>query len=377
MFKKFVLSVIFFSIPATAFANASNYDISVSSFVPINSNELQDHFIPFNLPYGVAYSDGYVFVADTFNNLIRKIDPMSQVHTVAGHITYFDLHGFPLGSFYDGQLNEATFNRPFGIAIGNQGIFVSDSGNNSIRIIENDTVTTFFHQEHYGLNFPTGIAINRDGYLFVADTNNHVIRRISPAGQITTIAGTFGYLGYANGYQAVFNSPMGLVLCPLEYYLFVADTGNNTIRFIHLPTGYVATLAGRVILPSEVYYWHIYDDEYYWEDMDDMPLGDFIDGYGYEAMFNLPIGLALYDEYTLLVADSGNHAIRSINLTEGMLVTTIAGTGIAGYHDGEAYQSVLHFPTNLATGTYGVFVTDTWNNMLRIFTKGNVAKSQS
>ncbi|MCL1995938.1 MAG: hypothetical protein FWG63_07020 [Defluviitaleaceae bacterium] len=363
MIKKIIVALLFLSLPVTALANPVADISDVRNFAGVGNHGFQNYPAQFNLPYGIAYSGGYLFIADTHNNLIRSVSSSGEVSVVAGEIAGFDLFGFALGGFFDGGVAYARFDRPVGIAVGEQGIFVSDSNNHAIRLIQDDGVTTFFYQETEGqepegLNFPTAIVLGEDGELFVADTNNHAIRVISPSGTITTVAGTIGQYGHEDGYQATFNYPMGIAL--LDSYLFVSDTGNNTIRRVYLPTGYVTTIAGQILWSSEVADWYLYDDQ----DIDNIPLGGFQDGY--DAMFNLPIGLVVIGEDLLLVADSGNHAIRAINLTQEMYVTTIAGTGVAGHYNGDAQEAMFHFPTHLAFGTGNVlFVADTWNNMIR------------
>lgn len=142
-------------------------------------------------------------------------------------------------------------------------------------------------------NNPRAIVAAPDGSLFVADTGNHMIRKISVDGSVTTVAGDPEQAGSNDGPArgAHFNGPTGLAL-NARGELFIADTGNNSIRML-TTDGQVVTVAGTPGLPS------------------------FADGQGSSARFNSPVGLAVTPDGSILVADSGNHAIRRISLPLG------------------------------------------------------------
>ena len=254
-------------------------------------------------------------------------------------------------------MGAALFNRPAGFAVGANGsIFIADSANNAIRVIENGAVYTFAGGETAGhvngrlyaarFNQPRAIAIGPCGNLFVADTLNHVIRRISEDGNVTTIAGTPGVFGMRNGAAgtAAFDSPMGIVVCPAGR-IFVADTGNHLIRVIE--NGEVRTLAGTVVLPAE-------------PGFDNYPLGGFADGFA--AMFGSPTGLAFWGE-NLIVADSMNHKIRAV-LPTGETIT-LAGTGYPGYLNTAPASASFHLPSGLYVRNNRLYIADTGNNLIR------------
>jgi sugar lactone lactonase YvrE len=198
----------------------------------------------FKNPYDVAVdATGAVYVSDTFNHVIRTIAG-GQVSTWAGD--------GKVGSA-DGPVSSAQFYNPIGIAMdGSGGVYVADSFNNSIRRIASGQVTTLAGDGTPGFvdgpaiparfNNPTGVAVDGTGKVYVADAGNHRIRVIS-AGQVSTFAGS-GTQGFANGpaAQARFNHPCG-VATDSSGTIYVADAGNHQIRMI--AAGQVSTLAGN------------------------------------------------------------------------------------------------------------------------------------
>src|ERR1044071_237703 len=188
----------------------------------------------FSDPFGVAVAkDGTIYVADAGeSNRIRKITPNGSVTTLAG------------GSegFADGAGTSASFNTPSALALGPDGnLYVADTGNNRIRKITPDgTVSTVAGNGTAGyvdgpaaaaeFNGPIGLAVSHDGDIYVADTYNDVIRMITTAGEGTTIAGG-GTPGYADGEQktALFDTPSGIIVVE-NSSLIVADTGNRRLR---------------------------------------------------------------------------------------------------------------------------------------------------
>jgi sugar lactone lactonase YvrE len=190
----------------------------------------------FLVPGGVAAdSAGNVYVADSGNNAIRKIDTSGTVSTIAGTAGQF-------GSA-DGSGAAARFLNPVGIAVDSQGnLYVTDKGNHTVRKITSGVVTTLAGAAGQSgsadgsgsqarFNGPTGIAVDASGNVYVADTGNNAIRRISPTGTVTTVAGTKGTAGSADGTgtAALFNHPRGIALSA-SGIVYIADTDNNTIR---------------------------------------------------------------------------------------------------------------------------------------------------
>jgi len=317
----------------------------------------------FNLPGGVlGGSGGSIYVIDTYNNLIRRIDAGGSVRTMTGAVTATGDFGFPRGFHRDGAASEALFSRPAsGVLCPRGRMYIADSANHSIRVITGGNVYTFAGGEaghadgrvaEAQFNRPSAIARGSCGSLYIADALNHAVRRIDPAGNVTTVAGTPGVSGYADGAgdEAQFNGPMGIAVSP-DGAVFVADTGNHLIRVIE--NGSVRTLAGTLVFPADTdMNGNGYDDFY----IDDEPLGGFADGEAY-AMFNLPMGLALHGE-TLIVADSANHRIRAVS-PDGE-VTTLAGTGYPDYS-----PDAFHMPRGVYVRGNELIIADSGNNMIR------------
>jgi len=316
----------------------------------------------FNLPNGVFGGNGYIFVADTFNNLIRKICYDGVTDLYAGRILAVDDRGFPHGFIRDGdRLEDALFNRPMDGVVGECGrIFVADAGNHAIRVIDGDNVLTLTGGTAYGhadggvsealFNFPVAIAMDEGGNLFVADTLNHAIRKITANGQVYTIAGVAGEYGFEDGdaENAMFNTPMGIAVDE-NGRIFVADTGNHLIRVID--GGKVYTIAGTLTFDAD-------------REWDGVPMGGFADGV--QAMFNQPTGIALWGD-VLIVADTANHSIRNINIQTGV-VFTIAGNGYPGRDDGVPVDATFHLPAGVFVVGDTIFVADTGNNLIRTIT---------
>jgi len=248
----------------------------------------------FNLPGGIVVSgDGTVTLADTANGTIRRITAAGVVTTLAGSTTNRGNN--------DGTGSFATFSSPYGLALSPAGtVFVADAMNDTIRRIASTGVVDTLagtagvagSADGTGVaarfNFPTGVALDPIGNLYVADTTNNTIRRITAAGVVTTLAGLAGVSGHDDGTgpDALFNRP-GLLAVDPAGYIYVADTGNSAIRRI-TPAGAVTTLAG---MPG---------------------IAGLQDGSGLDAYFNQPQAITVGPEGNLYVADTGNAAIRRI-----------------------------------------------------------------
>lgn len=204
----------------------------------------------FNHPAGLATDPtGNIYVADTENSTIRKITPDGNVSTLAGLAGNFGTNdAFGAG---------ARFYGPQAVAAHTAGqLFVADSGNNTIRKINSGvSVSTFAGVAGVSNSFdgtganaqfyhPEGVATDPGGNVYVADTWNHTIRKITPAGAVTTLAGLAGNFGAADGTnsKARFNRPAGIAV-DNSTNLFIADSLNHTIRKI-TPSGTVSTVAG-------------------------------------------------------------------------------------------------------------------------------------
>jgi len=306
----------------------------------------------FRGPRGVAVdSAGNVYVADTFNHTIRQVTPGGVVTTVAGL-------AFTSGST-DGTGTAARFNTPYGVAVDSSGnLYVADANNHTIRKIAPGGVVTTLAGTAGMSNFldatgsaarffnPRGIAIDSAGTIYVADTNNRRIRQVTAAGVVTTLAGS-GLAGGSDGPNATarFNNPEGVAV-DAAGAVYVADTTSDTIR--RIAGGAVTTLAG-------------------WPDS----LGS-ADGSEETARFAYPYGVAVDSSRNVYVADRSNHTIRKI--TPGGTVTTLAGQAdTPGAVDATGSAARFNSPNAVAVDAAGnVYVADTFNNMIRMITPGGV-----
>ncbi|MDA8931583.1 thrombospondin type 3 repeat-containing protein, partial [Flavobacteriaceae bacterium] len=249
----------------------------------------------FATPVGITIdTSGNLYVADKGNHKIRKITPEGVVTTFVGSTS----------GFADGTGTDAQFNEPYGITIDTSGnLYVADMGNNKIRKITPEGVVTTFAGSTLGyldgtgtdaqFNNPFDITIDVSGNLYVTDRYNHKIRKITPEGVVSTLAGsTLGYLD-GTGTDAQFHNPQGVTI---DVYgnLYVADRYSNKIRKI-TPQGVVSTYAGVTIYDSG----------------GNPEPGD-VDGAGTVARFNQPSGVAFDTSGNLIVVDWGNHKIRKI-----------------------------------------------------------------
>jgi streptogramin lyase len=308
----------------------------------------------FYFPSGVAVdSAGNVYVADTGNSTIRNIIPGGVVGTLAG------LAGG--GGSADGTGSVARFGVPQSIAVDSSGnCYVADTGNNTIRkITPGGVVSTLAGQvgitgstDGTGTNalfsYPTGVAVDSAGNVYVADFRNDTIRKIMAGGVVSTLAGKAGTSGYTNltGTNAQFNRPVGVAVDSAGN-VYVADGGNNLIRKI-TPGGVVSTLAGR------------------W------PYAGNTDGVAANATFYYPIGVAVDPSGNVYVADSLNNTIRKI--TPGGVVSTLAGGGSGGDGaDGTGTNAVFSYSSGVAVDSAGnVYVADEADSTIRKVTPGGV-----
>lgn len=314
--------------------------------------------VRFDSPSGVAVVGTNRFVADTENHVIRKTDAAGEVTTFAGV--------FGAAGSADGTGAAARFHSPSGIAAAGNSLYVCDTGNHTIRkiVATSGVVTTLAGSAGSSgsvdgtgsaarFSSPRGIAtdgVSVGTTLFVADTGNHTVRKVTDAGATTTFAGLAESPGSADGLgsAARFSSPEGVALIGTSL-LFVSDTGNHTVRKVDVTVsfGNVTTLAGAAGTPGSA------------------------DGTGGVARFRSPAGIAS-DGNTLFVCDAGNHTVR--NVTQSGVVTTLAGlAGIPGFADGTGASALFDSPAGIGTlggGSSLFFVADTGNHVVRQLTTG-------
>ena len=284
----------------------------------------------FNEPWGLCVDqDGNVYVADTRNNLIRKITPNGVVSTLAGSGNYGTSNGFA---------NSATFGNPTGIEIDEDGnLFIADHLTHLIRKIDpNGFVSTLAGTPYTPgaldgagntaqFYRPYGLTLDREGNILVADEWNHLIRKVTPEGEVTTVAGT-GIIGHTDGSgeMSTFNYPWDISVDSLNN-IYVADGYNQVIRKIvpspTAPVTYtVSTYVGTVGISGGQ------------------------DGYGTSATFNGATGIVYRDNFgDFYIADAYNNLIRRVlNLqtqTVGLVVTSDGGTSVC-YGEDISVQAV-------------------------------------
>ncbi len=301
----------------------------------------------FYQPNGIAVdASGNLYVADSINYTIRKITPTGVVSTLAGSARV-------LGTT-DGTGSAARFNTPYGVVVDASGnAFVTDAANHTVRKVTSSGVVTTLAGSAGGSGTsdgtgsaarffgPTGLAIDASGNLYVADSNNNIVRKLTSSGVVTTLAGSPGVAGTSDGTgtAAQFNGPIGIGLDPMGN-MYVADRSNSTIRKI-TSVGVVTTLAGSASATGSV------------------------DGTGTAARFSYPNGLTVNTSGEIFVA---NGSIRKI--TQGGVVTTAAGNLAAtGAVDAVGSAARFFYPRGLTVDPSGnVYVADMGNHTIRKIT---------
>jgi len=361
----------------------------------------------FNQPSGGVFDfTGNMYVADTLNHTIRRITPAGVVTTIAGtgsptSIPTTGTIAFTLGDNTTGT--SATFNRPTHVVIDSTGtnLYVTDSGNHKIRRIAISTFsvstvaggsrTSVSSSTIFGasngtdgatakFNNPNGLVVDSAGNLYVADTGNHLIRKITFSGtavSVSIVAGTgvataiptTGVVPYTfgdgTGTAATFNMPTDIIFDSTGTILYVVDSGNDKIRRILVSTFAVSTIAGGRGGTSGA-----------------------TDGAGAMATFNNPTGIIMDSAGNLYVADSNNHKIRRIVIggtpaQPTYTVSTMAGSGSATAAgttgDGTGTAVTFNTPKRLLLDYNGasLYVFDTNNNKIRKITGGNLSQSTS
>jgi sugar lactone lactonase YvrE len=316
-------------------------------------------------PRGVAVdADGNLFIADDINERIRKVNAGGIISTLAGN-GRSGYNGNGLAAT-NSELDLATqFPIPAGIAVdADDNVFIADTFNNRVRVETYGIVITVAGSGAYGyggdggaaynagLNEPSGVAVDADGNLYIADCYNNRIRKVDLNDNITTVAGNGTNRFSGDGGPAVnasLNFPNGVTV-DASGNLFIADTENARIRKVDT-NGIITTVAGGNSSGA---------------------LGD--GGAATNAYLQSPAE-AVADAYgNLFIADSYHHRIRKVS--SNGIITTVAGNGTPGYSGdgGAATNAWLNYPSAVAVDAYGnLFIADTSNNRIReVTTSGPV-----
>jgi hypothetical protein len=301
----------------------------------------------FNVPSGVSVDTaGNVFVADRTNHTIRKVTSAGVVTTLAGSAG--------IDGSTDATGSAARFLYPSGVAVDTAGnVFVADRNNHTIRKVTSSGVVTTLAGTAGSAGstdatgsaarfyYPWGVAVDTAGNVFVADRSNHTIRKVTSAGVVTTLAGTAGSSGTTDGTgsAARFNLPSG-VSVDSAGNVFVGDNLSHTIRKV-TSAGVVTTLAGSAGLNGS------------------------IDATGSAARFYYPWGVAVDTAGNVFVAEGENNTIRKV--TSAGVVTTEAGiAGNRGSNNGLGSAARFYNPLGITVDSAGnVFVADQYNHTIR------------
>ncbi len=320
----------------------------------------------FSLPRYIALGpDGSIYIADTLNNRVRKLDNKNIITTVAGGATHY---------FGDGMsANNASFSYPYGVAVGSGGsVYIADSAHHSIRKISpkgllttvagtgkrrstripvNTTITE--------LNYPRGVSVSKSGKaVYVADTPENMVLMMTNSGEgLRSFAGT-GNAGFSgDGFDAAKAELDRPAAIDTGYggSLYIADTYNHRVRVVG-KNGIINTVAGNGIR------------------------GYYGDGNAaVSASLNTPNGIAVDQRGNIYIADTYNHRVRVVG--KNGIINTVAGNGVRGYSgDGNAAVSAsLSYPHCVAVDQKGnIYIADTSNRCIRIVdTRGIISTLQS
>ncbi len=329
-------------VPATVYGKVTTFAGSGS---PGNLNG-NGPAATFTYPSGMAADEsGNIYVTDVTANIVREITPAGVVTTFAGNGNQASV---------DGAGTAASFNYPSSIAIDGVGnLYVTDENSNKIRkITPAGVVSTYAGTGASGSSngaaltqasfwLPHGIAVDGAGNVYVSERGNNLVRKITPGGIVSTLAGS-GAAGSSNGTgtAASFNAITGLA-SDNNSNIYVADGGNNMLRKIS-PAGVVSTLAGSTTAGSS-------------------------DGTGTSAGFSAPAGIAVDFAGNLYVSDQRNNTIRQVNPSG--LVTTLAGKGYVDTTNAVGNLAGFTNPQGLTIDLSGnVYVADAGNYKIRKIT---------
>ena len=313
--------------------------------------------VQLNKPSYVLSSQYGIYVVDTFNQRIRKISSVSQqIDTVAGEINVQSIRKGFAGD--GGPATQALLSNPWAVASDKLGnLYIADADNHRIRKVDTGgTITTVAGNGTLGsagdggvalnaeLNYPDGVAIDGFGNLYIADTGSNTIRKVDRAGTITKVAGVTGQAGFSGdggrAIEAKLSNPKRVSVTSTGI-IYVIDKGNDRIRKIDL-NGIITTVVGN----GKGYG------------------GD--GGSATSALLNSPSDLAIDGRGNLFIADTENHRIRKVDAATNN-ISTIAGT-LKGYggDNGPATSAQLNYPDSVTVDRYGdLYIADTDNHRVR------------
>ena len=282
-----------------------------------------------NQPSGVAIDNqGNIYIADTLNARIRKVSSSGTITTVAGN-------GMMSYSGDGGSATAAQLNGPLGVAADNSGnLYIADSQNGVVRIVKKGAIASVGGGT---LMVPRGMATDAAGNAYVADAQDNRVRKIATDGTVTTYAGngTNGFAGDGGPAASAELSSPAAVAVDAAGNLYIADLGNLRIREVSA-NGNISTVAGNGVQSYA---------------------GD--GGPAVSASLNAPLGVAVDPSGNLYIVDSASHVIREVTLDGN--INTIAGTGAPGFtgDGGPAASAQLASPTGIAADPFGnIFFVD-------------------
>ena len=309
-----------------------------------------------SFPYGVPVdASGNIYIADSFNNRIRKVSPNGIITTVAGNGT----QGY---SRDGGAATSAELGQPFGVAVDGSGnIYIADVVNNRIRMVTASTgiITTVAGNGTLGssgdggaatsaeLLDPTGVALDGSGNLYIADRANDRIRKVTAStGIITTVAGngTQGYSGDGGAATSAELSGPFAVTVDASGNIYIADEYNQRIRKVTVSTGIITTVAGN---GTQGY------------------SGD--GGAATSAELSNVLSVAVDASGNIYFADTNNNRIREVAVSTGM-ISTLVGSGTGGYSGdgGAATSAELNQPVGVfVDGSGNLYIADYANGRIR------------
>jgi len=316
---------------------------------------LESTTIGLSLPTGLTFdSAGNIYIADTGDNLVREVNLAGIISTVAGN----GAQGFAGDG---GTATDAQLDSPAGVAVDSSGnIYIADTNNNRIREVSGGIINTIAGTGSVGysgdggaatsatLAGPTAVALDAAGNVYIADTDNFCIRKITGA-TISTVAGN-GMEAYSGdgglATAASLDLPQGVAVDSAGN-IYIADTNNQRVRKVAATTGIITTIAGTGVSAFNS------------------------DGAATSAALASPRGIAVDPSGNIYVADSGNDRIRVISSGS---ITTIAGVGVQGFSGdtGSSTSAALDSPYAVAVNGNQVMFSDTNNNRVRSVTSSTV-----